>query len=57
MRQLKDENGDGFVIGEQRDVNEFNITFLEHIEEGLGEKRIDPPKILMSEQVMSDKDE
>lgn len=45
MKYIKDEHGNSFLIGEQRDVNEFNIAFLERVEEGLGEKRSEPPKL------------
>ncbi len=37
LRSLTDDFGNFIHVGEQRDIGEFNLNFLERIEEGLGE--------------------
>ncbi len=38
LKSLVDEMGHAIQIGEQRDIGEFNLNFLERVEEGLGEE-------------------
>lgn len=38
LRSLVDDFGQAILIGEQKDIGEFNLNFLERIEEGLGER-------------------
>ena len=38
LKSLTDDFGNKVVVGEMRDLGEFNINFLERIEEGLGER-------------------
>ena len=40
MQTLVDDFGQPILFGEQKDVGEFNLNFLERIEEGLGERLI-----------------
>ncbi len=35
---LVDDFGQPLMLGEQKDIGEFNLNFLERIEEGLGER-------------------
>ena len=37
LRSLTDDFGNPILIGEQRDIGEFLLNFIERIEEGLGE--------------------
>ena len=37
LRSLTDDFGNPISIGEQRDIGEFLLNFIERIEEGLGE--------------------
>jgi ubiquitin carboxyl-terminal hydrolase 25 len=41
LTAVTDDYGNPVLIGEQRDIGEFNLNFLERIEEGLGERRKD----------------
>ena len=38
LRSLVDDYGQHLLLGEQKDIGEFNLNFLERIEEGLGER-------------------
>lgn len=38
LRALVDDFGQPILLGEQKDIAEFNLNFLERIEEGLGER-------------------
>lgn len=38
LRALVDDFGQPIIFGEQKDIAEFNLNFLERIEEGLGER-------------------
>ena len=38
LKSLTDDFGNPVHIGEQRDIGEFNLNFLERVEEGLGER-------------------
>eukprot|EP00347_Sterkiella_histriomuscorum_P016450 403353129 len=38
LRSLVDDFGQPILLGEQKDIGEFNLNFLERIEEGLGER-------------------
>ena len=38
LLNLVDDFGQPLLIGEQKDIGEFNLNFLERIEEGLGER-------------------
>ena len=38
LKSLTDDFGNKVLVGEMRDLGEFNINFLERIEEGLGER-------------------
>jgi|LauGreDrversion4_2_1035121.scaffolds.fasta_scaffold433443_2 hypothetical protein len=40
LRSLTDDFGNPISIGEQRDIGEFLLNFIERIEEGLGELKI-----------------
>jgi len=40
MQTLVDDFGQPILFGEQKDVGEFNLNFLERIEEGLGERLV-----------------
>lgn len=37
MKSLVDDFGHRIMIGDQKDIGEFNLNLLERIEEGLGE--------------------
>lgn len=37
LKSLTDDFGNRILIGEQKDIGEFNMNFIERIEEGLGE--------------------
>ena len=37
LRALVDDFGNTISLGDQKDIGEFNLNFLERIEEGLGE--------------------
>ncbi len=37
LKSLVDDFGNRVLIGEQKDIGEFNLSFIERIEEGLGE--------------------
>lgn len=39
LRALVDDFGSPMLLGEQKDIGEFNLNFLERIEEGLGERK------------------
>jgi len=39
LRSLVDDYGQHLLLGEQKDIGEFNLNFLERIEEGLGERK------------------
>jgi len=39
LRALVDDFGQPLQLGDQKDIGEFNLNFLERIEEGLGERR------------------
>ncbi|TNV86827.1 hypothetical protein FGO68_gene17503 [Halteria grandinella] len=39
LKSLTDDFGNQIHVGEQRDLGEFNLNFLERIEEGLGERK------------------
>jgi len=39
LKAVTDDYGNPVLIGEQRDIGEFNLNFLERIEEGLGERK------------------
>jgi hypothetical protein len=41
LKAVTDDYGNPVLIGEQRDIGEFNLNFLERIEEGLGERKPD----------------
>ena len=38
LNSLVDDFGNQLILGDQKDVGEFNLNFLERIEEGLGER-------------------
>lgn len=38
LTSLVDDFGNQLILGDQKDVAEFNLNFLERIEEGLGER-------------------
>ena len=38
LKVLVDDFGQPILFGEQKDIAEFNLNFLERIEEGLGER-------------------
>jgi ubiquitin carboxyl-terminal hydrolase 25/28 len=38
LRALVDDFGNQITLGDQKDIGEFNLNFLERIEEGLGER-------------------
>ena len=40
LRALVDDFGEALVLGDQKDIGEFNLNFLERIEEGLGERSL-----------------
>ena len=40
LQSLVDDFGNRMLVGEQKDIGEFNLNFIERIEEGLGEKSI-----------------
>lgn len=37
LKSLVDDFGNPVLIGEQKDIGEFNLNLIERIEEGLGE--------------------
>jgi hypothetical protein len=37
LKSLVDDYGNNILVGEQKDIGEFNLNLLERIEEGLGE--------------------
>lgn len=37
MKSLVDDFGHRIMVGDQKDIGEFNLNLLERIEEGLGE--------------------
>ena len=37
LQSLVDDFGNQIMVGEQKDIGEFNLNFLERVEEGLGE--------------------
>jgi hypothetical protein len=37
LKSLVDDLGNQIIVGEQKDIGEFNLNLLERIEEGLGE--------------------
>ena len=39
LRELVDDFGQPLTLGDQKDIGEFNLNFLERIEEGLGERK------------------
>jgi ubiquitin carboxyl-terminal hydrolase 25/28 len=39
LRALVDDFGQPLPLGEQKDIGEFNLNFLERVEEGLGERK------------------
>ena len=39
LKSVTDDYGNPVLIGEQRDIGDFNLNFLERIEEGLGERK------------------
>lgn len=39
LRALVDDFGNQITLGDQKDIGEFNLNFLERIEEGLGERQ------------------
>ena len=41
LKSLTDDFGNPVIVGEQRDLGEFNLNFLERLEEGMGEKKHD----------------
>jgi len=40
LRALVDDFGQPILFGDQKDIGEFNLNFLERIEEGLGERKM-----------------
>ncbi len=40
LRALVDDFGNPLSLGDQKDIGEFNLNFLERLEEGLGERVI-----------------
>ena len=40
LKSLVDDFGKQLLVGEQKDIGEFNMNLLERIEEGLGEELI-----------------
>lgn len=40
MKALVDDFGQPILFGEQKDIAEFNLNFLERVEEGLGERKL-----------------
>lgn len=40
LRALVDDFGQPMIFGDQKDIGEFNLNFLERIEEGLGERKM-----------------
>ena len=38
LKSLVDDFGQALSLGDQKDIGEFNLNFLERIEEGLGER-------------------
>ena len=40
LRSLVDDFGQPISLGDQKDIGEFNLNFLERIEEGLGEREL-----------------
>lgn len=45
LKSLCDDFGNRIQIGEQKDIGEFNLNFIERVEEGLGEKVSDEEKL------------
>jgi ubiquitin carboxyl-terminal hydrolase 25/28 len=39
LRSLVDDFGQPLTLGDQKDIGEFNLNFLERIEEGLRERK------------------
>lgn len=39
LKSLCDDFGNRIQIGEQKDIGEFNMNFIERVEEGLGEEK------------------
>lgn len=37
LKSLVDDFGNPILVGDQKDIGEFNLNFLERVEEGLGE--------------------
>eukprot|EP00347_Sterkiella_histriomuscorum_P010153 403377401 len=51
LKSLTDDFGNRILIGEQKDIGEFNMNFIERIEEGLGESvKIEDSNIFEEEQ-------
>ena len=44
LKSLCDDFGNRIQIGEQKDIGEFNMNFIERIEEGLGEEKVEGAK-------------
>jgi len=40
LTALVDDFGQPMNFGDQKDIGEFNLNFLERIEEGLGERKL-----------------
>ena len=38
LKSLVDDFGNRILVGEQKDIGEFNMNFIERLEEGLGEQ-------------------
>ena len=38
LRALVDDFGQPLTLGDQKDIGEFNLNFLERVEEGMGER-------------------
>ena len=51
LMALVDDFGQSLLLGEQKDIGEFNLNFLERIEEGLGE-RMEAKKAVVEELKM-----
>ena len=39
LRALVDDYGQPILLGDQKDIGEFNLNFLERVEEGMGERQ------------------
>ena len=54
LKALVDDFGQPMMFGEQKDIGEFNLNFLERIEEGLQERKL--AKQMVQEDLKGDLD-